>query len=98
MTFIELFQQLSIPKPSELIGRTKAWMRENGAWWVGSFVGHFVVLTLVLLLIGPVSSRIRSEAPLFNVDMDSNLPEPELTHFEVGETPLEPSVLNTETL
>jgi Squalene-hopene cyclase C-terminal domain len=98
MTLIELFREVSIPRPSDLVGRTKTWLRENGGWWVGSFVGHLIVLTLVLLVIGPVTSRVKSDAPAFNVDMDTALPEPDLTHFEVGETPLEPSVLTTETL
>jgi hypothetical protein len=98
MVLLELFRQISLPKPRELVARTKVWLRENGAWWVGSFTGHLIVLTIILLLIGPVTSATKSAAPLFNVDMDSALPEPDLTHFEVGETPIEPSLLNTETL
>jgi hypothetical protein len=81
-----------------MISAAKVWLRENGAWWVGSLVGHLLVLSVVLLLVGPITSATKSDAPLFNVDMDSALPEPDLTHFEVGETSIEPSVLNTETL
>jgi hypothetical protein len=98
MTFRELIGRISVPRPGELVQRAKVWVRENGAWWAGSCVGHLVILTLVLLVLGPITSAVKSEAPLFNVDMDSALPEPDLTHFEVGETPLEPSVLSTETL
>jgi hypothetical protein len=78
--------------------RAKAWLRENGAWWLGSFAGHLIILSLVLLVLGPITAAPKSDAPLFNVDMDSALPEPDLTHFEVGEVPIEPSVLSTETL
>jgi hypothetical protein len=98
MNILDQLRQISIPKPGELMVRSKAWLRENGGWWVGSFVGHFVVLTVILLILGPITAPAKSDAPLFNVDLDNALPEPDLTHFDVGETPLETSVLNTETL
>jgi len=38
------------------------------------------------------------EAPEFEADVETALPEPELNRFEVGDTPIEPTVLDTESL
>ena len=38
------------------------------------------------------------EAPEFEAEVETALPEPELNRFEVGDTPIEPTVLDTESL
>src|SRR5262245_54420754 len=68
MTVVDLMRQISLPRPKELIGGAKAWLRENGAWWMGSVLGDLVVLTVLLLVLGPMTAASKSDAPLFNVD------------------------------
>lgn len=99
MTYLEMLKQISLPKPGEIVQSLKRWMRENGSWWSISFGGHLVVLTIVLVLLGAIDpARPEVLAPEFEAKVDTAQPEPDLTHFEVGETPIEPTVLNTETL
>ncbi|MGD9720426.1 MAG: hypothetical protein AB7O59_06660 [Pirellulales bacterium] len=88
-----------IPGPMESLRATKSWLATNGVWWAASTVGHVVVLSGVLLLIGTVAApRPEGEAPSFESDVDTGINEPALDHFDVGETPLEPTELTTDTL
>lgn len=96
----------SLPKAADLVKgaagllrASKQWVLANGLWWASSTIGHVVVLGSVLLLLGKVTAPPKEgEAPLFDSAVDTEIPPPELDHFEVGETPLEPTELNTETL
>ncbi|HTN76477.1 MAG TPA: prenyltransferase/squalene oxidase repeat-containing protein [Pirellulaceae bacterium] len=67
--------------------------------WLASLVIHcaiFVVLALVLGTIEVVKQVVN--APSFEATQEAAIPEPEITHFEVGDTPLDPTELTTETL
>ena len=71
---------------------TSAWIMANGLWWASSVAGHVVVLSAVLLILGKVTAPVEEgEAPAFESKVDTELRTPDLDHFEVGETPLEPS-------
>jgi hypothetical protein len=83
--------------------RAAQWFVENGLWWLCSFVFH-LLLIVSLALLGTIGTKaaqqIAGEAPAFE---EAKLDQPadavkEIERFEVGETPEEPSELNTETL
>ncbi len=77
----------------------KLWVLANGVWWASSVVGHVVVLSTVLLLLGKVVTAPKEgDAPLFEARLDTEIPPPTLDHFEIGDAPLDPTELNTETL
>jgi hypothetical protein len=85
--------------PAHTVAVVKAWCLTYGIWWGSSMVGHAVLLTVILLLLGKVGSPPKEgEAPAFEARLDTEIPVPQLDHFDVGQTPLEPSELNTETL
>ncbi len=86
-------------QPTLVWQAVKLWVAANGVWWASSVVGHVVVLSTVLLLLGKMATAPKEgDAPLFEARLDTEIPPPELDHFEVGETPLDPTELNTETL
>lgn len=75
------------------------WIKTRGAWWLASVVAH--ALALASLGFVAVSVRVTKphEAPAFDeAKLDTEIPEQPLEKFEVGETPIEPTELNTETL
>ncbi len=89
----------NLPSPLELFHAAKAWIVANGMWWGGSALGHFVVLSALLVVLGKVTApRLEGEAPAFESRVDTEIPPPELDHFDVGETPIEATELTTETL
>lgn len=77
----------------------KAWIIANGVWWASSVTAHVVVLGTVLVLLGKITTPPKEgDAPLFDASVNSELAEQPIDHFDVGQTPLEPTELNTETL
>lgn len=85
--------------PAAIALAAKTWAVTSGVWYAASITAHVVVLSTVLLLLDSVTSPAKEgEAPAFESAVDTEIPQPELDHFEVGETPLEPTELNTETL
>jgi len=85
--------------PAAVVFAVKTWAVTSGVWYAVSITAHVVVLSAMLLLLGSVNSPAKEdEAPAFESTVDTEIPQPELDHFEVGETPLEPTELNTETL
>jgi hypothetical protein len=92
---------LSIRFPSlrEIIQDFQLWLRTHGLWWATSVTAHAIVLSAVLLLMGAVTTpNSVGDAPAFEVALDTVVPEVEIEHFEVGETPIDPTELNTDTL
>src|SRR5262249_22671439 len=67
--------------------------------WLASMVFHMVLMIVLALVLGTihVASTI-GQAPEFDASQQDNSPLPEITHFEVGYTPLAPSELSTDTL
>jgi hypothetical protein len=85
--------------PAAMALSAKAWVVTSGIWYATSVTAHVVVLSGVLLLLGKVTAPAKEgEAPAFDSAINTEIPQPELDHFEVGETPLDPTELNTETL
>ena len=83
----------------EVVQAGKAWVVANGVWWASSVAGHLVVLSALLLVLGKVTAPPpEGEAPAFESNVDTEIAAPQLDHFDVGETPLEPTELTTDTL
>src|SRR6187402_2845989 len=67
--------------------------------WVASMMIHLIVMLVLALVLGTIHVvNVVVNAPSFETAQAEAIPEPEITHFEVGETPLDPSELTTETL
>lgn len=67
--------------------------------WLASLVFHCAIFVILALVLGTAEVVRRvTDAPSFQASEEAMAPETELTHFEVGDTPLEPTILNTETL
>src|SRR5580704_12995738 len=77
----------------------KRWITVVGPFWAASIAGHLVVFIMMALVLGTVHVAQKiMEAPEFEAEVETALPEPELNRFEVGDTPIEPTVLDTESL
>lgn len=93
------WHDLTLPTMAELRSRFEAWARENGKYWGASAALHVLILLILGLVVGTLHvARKLSAAPSFEAEMDDAIPDSNLTHFEVGDAPLEPTVLNSETL
>lgn len=97
MSTLELVRQMRFPRPADIVQAAVTWWRSDSRWWAASVVGHTALLGIIVLFPMAVPS-IQQDAPAFDAKLDTALPEPDLSKFELGETPIEPTVLNTETL
>ncbi len=92
----------SLPEPPAqgIFGRIKTWFVEDGPWWLCSFVFHIVLVCSLALLGGRAIEKVAGDAPSFDeakVEPAPLAPE-KIERFDVGETPEDPTELNTETL
>jgi len=91
--------------PPELVhlspfARARAWVVEEGPWWLCSFVFHLVLVCSLALIGGKVVETFTEEAPSFEeavVEQPVDVPK-EIERFEIGETPEDPTELSTDTL
>lgn len=89
-----------IEPPHGIFGQIKAWLVEDGPWWLCSFVFHLLLIVSLALLGGRAIEKAAGDAPSFEeakVEPASFAPE-KIERFEVGETPEDPTELNTGTL
>jgi hypothetical protein len=95
------------PRPEELIEegqlgfseRFKEWFFQEGAWWGASFVFHALLMVTLMLISKAIPTKMVDEAPsIEEAQMDEQVTPENLEKFEVGETPIEPTELNTDTL
>ncbi|MBI3836877.1 MAG: terpene cyclase/mutase family protein [Planctomycetia bacterium] len=88
-----------LPNPARVLQAVIGWAVTNGIWWATSVMAHIVVISGVLLLLGKVTAPPKEgDAPLFEANVNTEIPEPQIDHFDPGQTPIEPTELNTETL
>jgi hypothetical protein len=79
--------------------RVKEWFFQEGAWWGASFVFHALLMVVLMLISKTVQTKIVDEAPsIEEAQLDKELTPENLEKFEVGDTPIDPAELNTETL
>lgn len=85
---------------SSLIERTRHWFSEEGPWWLCSFVFHMVLICSLLFIGGKAIEKVIDEAPSFDevrIDKPQDVPQ-EIEKFDIGETPIDPTELSTDTL
>src|SRR5262249_7780854 len=67
--------------------------------FLGSMAFHTALMVTLALVLGTIHvANTLGIAPEFNAADQDNSSQPEITHFQVGYTPLAPSELSTETL
>lgn len=89
------------PAPIVQPHHARGWLLEEGPWWLCSFVFHVSLVLGLALIGGKVVEKIIDEAPAFEeaVVEKSTADAPEkIERFELGQTPEDPTELNTETL
>ncbi len=83
-------------------GAFQAWVIQDGAWYASSFVFHMLLMCVLMLIsAGAPPSTEGQDAPSFEeAQLDEQLKQEDakIDKFEVGETPIDPSELNTDTL
>ncbi|TXT22294.1 MAG: hypothetical protein FD138_3544, partial [Planctomycetota bacterium] len=98
MKFNELMKAI-IPTPQEVKVGVANWFKENGKFWGVSVGMHLVIFVVLGVAIGaPQAKKLLQEVVFFDTEVDQAIEEAPITHFDVGETPVEPTVLNTESL
>jgi len=67
--------------------------------WLASMALHMTLLIVLALVLGTIHvAATIGAAPAFEVPEEPKSLEPEIEHFVVGEAPLEPTILNAQTL
>ena len=98
MNFQELLRAV-IPTPAELKANVANWVQANAKFWGASFGTHVVIFAILGIAIGaPHAGKLLEEVIYIDSEVDTADEQAAIEHFEVGETPIEPSVLNTESL
>jgi hypothetical protein len=83
----------------EMKTNVREWARLKGPFWAASAGGHLLALALFGLVAGTIEPpKAEGMAPEFESVADTQLPEPDLTRFDIGDTSLEPTVLDTASL
>lgn len=91
---------MSMSGRASLMDLARAWIRQVGPFWIASVAAHLAALIVLALVLGTVHvAKKIMDAPEFEAEIETALPDPELGRFELNDqTSLEPSVLNTESL
>lgn len=90
---------ISFPSPASIIQSMVDWMKHEGLWWATSITAHVVGIAAVLLLISSAAQPVIDHgAPKFE-SVKTEIPDPEpVEHFELGDSPIEPTELSTDSL
>jgi len=79
--------------------KAQEWFMSEGAWWASSFVFHMLLMCAMMLFGSKVVTVEKSDAPSFEAsDAEPPAPPAQLEKFEMGDPPLDPTELNTDTL
>ena len=74
------------------------WIKTDAKYWGIAFGSLISFLIIMEVLIPNQVRKVLAEVVFFDTEVDQAVEESPIEHFEVGETPIEPSVLNTDTL
>lgn len=98
MNFQELLRAV-IPTPAEFKENVANWVKSNAKFWGVSFGAHVAILLILGVAIGaPAAGKLLEEVIYIDAEVDTTDEQAAIEHFEVGETPIEPTTLNTESL
>ena len=88
-----------IPTPAELKRSFTNWVRANAKFWGVSVGMHVAILFVLGVAIGaPHASRLLDEVIFIDADVDLPADETPITHVHLGDTPPDPTILDTESL
>ena len=74
------------------------WIKTDAKYWGIAFGSLISFLIIMEVLIPNQVRKVLAEVVFFDTEVDQAVEETPIEHFEVGDTPIEPTVLNTETL
>ena len=98
MNFQELLRAV-IPTPAEFKENVANWVKQNAKFWGVSLGMHVVILVVLGVAIGASHvGKLLEEVIYIDSEVDTADNQAAIEHFEVGETPIEPSKLDTESL
>jgi hypothetical protein len=79
--------------------RIQGWFVTEGAWYTASFVFHAFLAGVLMLFGAGTIHKQQGDAPsIEEAEQDQKQIAQDLEKFDVGETPIEPTELNTDTL
>jgi hypothetical protein len=96
--FLHAIQTFELPTWEQVSQRCMRWLFAESPTWAISALGHACALVLAALIGGRISTSKTAEVPTFEALEDDAFADQELQRFEVGDPPLEPSELTTESL
>ena len=74
------------------------WFKTDAKYWGIAFGSLTFFLVILEFVIPNQIKKALAEVVFFDTEIDEAAEEAPITHFDVGETPVEPTVLNTESL
>jgi hypothetical protein len=87
-----------IPSKDALVARFKTWWASDSRYMAISMTGHAVVLLIVACIPMANPEIFKQEAPAFDAKVDQAVVEQDFQQFELGDPPLDPTELSTESL
>src|SRR5262245_51576078 len=97
-------QASAAEQPEEVASGSDSWIKDLMVGiatqsWLASMAIHMTLFIILALVLGTIHvAATIGAAPVFEVIEEPQSLEPEITHFEVGYTPTDPTELTTETL
>ncbi len=88
----------SVSSWATVVEEAKLWIQQRGPAWAVSVTVHAVIFAGVVATMDMVVRPHKDDAPAFEAEMETLPPDPEIEHFELGDPPVEPTELNTDTL
>ncbi len=96
---MKLIKQYRLPSSTELTQSIKKWWASDSKWFGISMAAHGLVLLAVAFVPMTQQTKEKTEAPSFeSTQVDTTQTEADFTQFELGEAPIEPTELSTESL
>ncbi len=83
---------------STVVEEAKLWIQQKGPAWALSVTVHAIIFAGIVMTMDMVVRTHKDDAPAFEAEMETLPPDPEIEHFELGDPPIEPTELNTDTL
>lgn len=96
--FLEAFRTMRLPTVDEVHQAVVHWFYTDAATWGTSTVAHLFALLAAALILDRVTSTRPVDSAMFEAVADDLAGNSPIERFEVGDPPLDPSELNTETL
>ena len=90
--------QLLIAELKKIPQGIVAWLKTDAKYWGIAFGSLTFFLVVLEFLVPGQVKKVVAEVVFFDTEVEQAIEETPIEHFEVGETPIEPTVLNTETL